>query len=294
LDNEQIWPVRWSQKRRLEFIEFRLLWEGRINRSDLMDFFGISMPQASLDFAKYRELAPENAVYDSAEKTYTTGNTFKPVLVSTSPDGYLNRLLAVESGYLPQASTFLGWLPPTGIVHGPGRSVDTLALRVMLQAIRERRTVEITYQSMNTADPEARKVSPHALGFDGLRWHARAFCHRRQTYRDFVLARVFAITIESIFETDPQADMEWHNTIEAIIVPAPLLSDSQRRAIELDYGMVDGRLVLNVREALLFYYLRHLGLLEESGKESATTEQIALANRAELEPFFKKHANEPR
>jgi hypothetical protein len=259
-----------------------------------MDFFGISMPQASLDFARYKELAPENAVYDSAEKTYLAGSPFRPVLVPTSPDGYLNRLLAVESGYLPQTSTFLGWLPPAGIVHGPGRSVDTLSLRVMLRAIRERRTVEITYQSMNTADPEARRISPHALGFDGLRWHARAFCHRRQTYRDFVLARVLAITIESIFETDPQADLEWHNTIEAIIVPAPHRSDSQRRAIELDYGMEDGRLVLRVREALLFYYLRHLGLLDEPEKKSAMTDQIALANRAELEPFFKKHANEPR
>ena len=164
----------------------------------------------------------------------------------------------------------------------------------MLQAIREQRTVEITYQSMNTAHPEARRVSPHALGFDGFRWHARAFCHRRLTYRDFVLARVLAITIEGPFETDPQADLEWYNTIEAIIVPAPQLSDSQRRAIELDYGMQDGRLVLQVREALLFYYLKHLGLLDEPGKKSATTDQIALANRAELESFFKKHANEPR
>ena len=46
--------ARWGQERRLEFIDFRLYWEGRINRSDLIDFFGISVPQASLDLAKYQ------------------------------------------------------------------------------------------------------------------------------------------------------------------------------------------------------------------------------------------------
>ena len=83
---EQIWPLRWSQKQRLEFIEFRLQWEGRVNRSDLINFFAISVPQASLDFAKYRELAPDNAVYDATEKTYIAGSSFAPVLVSNSAD----------------------------------------------------------------------------------------------------------------------------------------------------------------------------------------------------------------
>ena len=32
----------WSQDKRLEFIDFRLQWTGKINRSDLVDFFGIS------------------------------------------------------------------------------------------------------------------------------------------------------------------------------------------------------------------------------------------------------------
>ena len=44
----------WGQERRLEFIDFRLLWEGRLNRADLTTFFRISVPQASLDLAKYR------------------------------------------------------------------------------------------------------------------------------------------------------------------------------------------------------------------------------------------------
>ena len=39
--------LRWGVAQRLEFIEFRLFWEGRVNRSDLMEQFGLSVNQAS-------------------------------------------------------------------------------------------------------------------------------------------------------------------------------------------------------------------------------------------------------
>jgi hypothetical protein len=291
LEAEQIWPLRWSQKQRLEFIEFRLQWEGRVNRSDLINFFDISVPQASLDLAKYRELAPNNAVYDATEKTYIAGSSFAPALVSNSSETYLNQILAAESGHLGANPTFLGSRPATGIVQAPSRTLDPLVLRVTLQAIREHRTVEITYQSMSKTDPAQRKITPHALGFDGFRWHARAFCHEHQDYRDFVLARVLAIRAEGISDIDPAADEDWNHYVEAIIVPGAGLSDSQRKMIELDYGMKDGRFVLRVREALLFYYLRQLGLLYGPG-DCMPTEQTELANRKELEPFFKKHGIE--
>ncbi|MGN0902537.1 MAG: hypothetical protein ACI4M9_04555, partial [Succinivibrio sp.] len=47
---------KWSRKRRIEFIDFRLYLDGKINRGDLVSFFGISIPQASLDMAYYRNL----------------------------------------------------------------------------------------------------------------------------------------------------------------------------------------------------------------------------------------------
>src|SRR5689334_22643115 len=93
--------LRWGQGRRLEFIDFRLLWEGRINRGELVDFFGISTPQASLDLARYMELAPGNLAYDRSEKVYRATADFKAVLVPGDSQAYLNPLLAIHSGVLP-------------------------------------------------------------------------------------------------------------------------------------------------------------------------------------------------
>jgi predicted DNA-binding transcriptional regulator YafY len=184
------------------------------------------------------------------------------------------------------SASFLGWTPSVGIVRDPARSVDAAVLKVFLLALRERHIVRIDYQSMSNAAPSSRSISPHAVGFDGFRWHVRAFCHVHGDFRDFVLGRIRSAAPEGSTDVDFKDDGDWHNFIEAVIVPHPRLSKAQKQAVESDYCMEHGRLVLRVREALLFYHLDHLGLLEytESSKR-----HIALANRAALRPFFEKH-----
>jgi hypothetical protein len=51
--------LRWGVEQRLEFIEFRLFWEGHVNRIDLMDQFGVSVNQASMDLNRYVGFAPD-------------------------------------------------------------------------------------------------------------------------------------------------------------------------------------------------------------------------------------------
>lgn len=70
--------MRWGVEKRLEFIEFRLFWEGGINRADIMEQFGVSVPQASKDLSLYEEKAPGNLRYDKQQKRYLASPTFKP------------------------------------------------------------------------------------------------------------------------------------------------------------------------------------------------------------------------
>ena len=84
---------RWGLERRLEFIEFRLFWEGGVNRSDIVEEFGVSVPQASKDLSLYQEQAPENIRYDRSEKRYFASERFEPKFIDLDAAAYLERLM---------------------------------------------------------------------------------------------------------------------------------------------------------------------------------------------------------
>jgi hypothetical protein len=56
--------TNWTVEQRYQFIEFKLFWSGHINRSDLIESFGISQQQASNDLASYIEGRKSNLTYD--------------------------------------------------------------------------------------------------------------------------------------------------------------------------------------------------------------------------------------
>jgi len=277
--------TRWGQQRRLEFIDFRLYWEGRINRADLTEHFGISVPQASLDLARYQQIAPINLIYERREKVYLATPEFKPVLAPGHSDAYLDQLLAVASGTLAKDTVFIGWAPPTDLVRAPHRRVPSDTLIAVLRAIRQLLVLEVMYQSFNQPAPTKRLISPHAIAFDGFRWHVRAYCHTRKEFRDFVLGRLLEIQPQSKSDIDPQSDHAWNTFLEVKIAPHPKLTESQRRAVELDYGMTGGVAVLPTRQALLFYVLKHLELSRDA-PNMAAAQQIVLANEDKLAPYL--------
>ena len=71
--------LRWGVEQRLEFIEFRLFWEGHVNRGDLMSAFGVSVNQASTDLNRYIGMAPDNMQYDKSARAYVRGAAFAPL-----------------------------------------------------------------------------------------------------------------------------------------------------------------------------------------------------------------------
>lgn len=276
---------RWSQDRRLEFIDFRLRWDGKLNRSDLTDFFGISVPQASLDIAKYTEQGPDNLTYDRSSKVYVAGPGFQPLYTSSDSGRFLSELLSQAAGLDAGQSSFLAWAPPVATVPSPGRTFRVDVLIALLRAIREGSALRVLYQSMTRPQPTARVLTPHALAHDGFRWHARAYCHSRKQFRDFVIARMLEVNGFEPAASSPDVDDEWHTIVPLVLVPHPELSESHRRAIELDFAMKGGQVEFQCRQAFLFYALRHLRLdLDGSAKPEA--QQIALKNRAVVEAFM--------
>ena len=254
--------LRWGVEKRLEFIEFRLFWEGAINRSDLVDNFGVSVPQASKDISRYEEMAPGNITYDKRGKRYIRAEGFKPVLQEPSADRYLVEL---QNEATKDSLAFDSWLssaPPVEFMPVPHRSVSVEILRAALDAIAHKRSMEIFYQSMNPnrAEPTWRWISPHAFANDGFRWHIRAYCHIDDMFKDFLLSRVMDVRGTDDPKEFGDNDRYWNERLNVFLIPNPALAETQQRVIATDYGMKDGRVQIPIRKALLYYFKKRLRL----------------------------------
>jgi hypothetical protein len=277
--------IKWSQERRLQFIDFRLRWEGRINRRDVTEFFKISVPQASADISRYMELAPANIEYDTTSRSYITSAGFTPVFESTGPRQYLSQLLALERKILASDQAFLAFRPPMASVPIPSRAADPKILALMLRAIAEKAMLEIRYQSIAREEEQMRYITPHAFGHDGLRWHVRAYCHLREGFRDFVFGRILSAGQPKASTVDPAQDREWNTSVELVLMPDDSLTPKQRQGVEIDYGMKDGKASIICRQAMLFYALRTLNF-EKNGSPRKGERQIVIANLAEIKPLL--------
>jgi len=274
--------LNWGVERRMEFIEFRVFWEGRINRRDLIDKFGVSTPQASNDMSQYQDIAPKNLHYDPRAKFYFASKGFKPKFLNPDSDRYLANLMSMSSGILTEQESWLTNIPSYDVLPQPKRAIDPGRLRRIIGAIRDGLAIQIKYQSMNAPEPEFRWISPHALAFDGYRWHTRALCHRSEVFKDFVLARIVSIRLNKEYDMDPVKDLEWQGIVDVQIGPHPGLTDNQRKAIELDYGMEKGMVIVSVRRGFLFYFLRRLGLDIAPDARKPKDQQIIWLNRDEV------------
>ncbi|EFN8482908.1 WYL domain-containing protein, partial [Escherichia coli] len=275
MSDKMVRTGHWSQERRLEFIDFRLLWEGRLNRADLTTFFRISVPQASLDLAKYQEVAPNNMVYDRTQKAYITTPDFKPVFTSFDSNHYLNELLGRENEIVDPDDSFIGWVPPVASLPLPARKVQPEILIDLIRAMQRKQALVVDYRSM-TNEPAIRTLYPTAFAHDGHRWHVRAYCFKSTMFKDFVLGRFFKI-VEFVFPpTSIPQDVDWNTFIDVVIGPNPNYDMNKRLSIEHDYQMVKGEAKIHIRKAQLYYLNRRLNLDVNSDGSIDDKQQIIM------------------
>jgi hypothetical protein len=180
--------------------------------------------------------------------------------------------------------------PETDIALTPHREVDSGVLKAILTAIRENRSIEVHYQSMNSrrTDPTWRRMTPHAFGYDGFRWHARAYCHIDDKFKDFLLPRILGVRDMDVPGPGGDQDALWKKTFDIEIGPHPRLTTSQRAVVAKDYGMTNERAVLTVRYAMLFYVLKRLGLLGDASQQNPRTQHIVALNAHETERALRR------
>ena len=281
--------IKQSKRKRLEFIESRLFWEEKISRTDLVDYFNISIPQATNDLKEYTELFPQNIMYDKSQKIHLMGGGFVPKLTNPNSDDYRKQLLvhSVES----DKTFYYGNYPSFQNFHELNRPVDAIILKKVSMAINHKQVIFIKYHSIKRGICE-RSISPHALVYDGSRLHLRAYCYTNVQFRDFNLGRIIEIgntTIDS--NVDFELDYHWTSFIDAIIKPHPDFNKTQKECIEHEYDMTDERRIFSVRGASVFYFYRRYGFdiknYDDPKVIKMKRQQVVLDNKDEIDMKIK-------
>lgn len=279
---------RWSIEKRLEFIDFQLFWDGQINRSDIRDRFGVALLQASKDIAQYQEIAPKNLNYDLREKRYFATNDYKPVLFEPDAEAYLTTMRDDVRKILREDDSDID-LPPHDVVSMPRRIVSAEILRKVISTVKQGKALEVFYQSMSRSEPMWRTISPHAFAFDGMRWHVRAFCHTGGHHKDFLLSRIQKTGKMEDTSHTAASDEIWNEFFTVILKPHPQLTESQAKSVAIDYDMTDHKLNVKVRLALLYYFLRRLGLQDCDGEKLSSREyHVIVANEPETKKALER------
>lgn len=274
--------MRWGAQRRLEFIDFRLFWDGKFNRRDLAEVFGISTQQASADIAQYAARAPDNLTYDSAQKAFLRTPTYEPVLMHASSERYLLQLIAIENRWMRQEDTWFDKRPPIENVSLLRKRTDARILLHILDAIKKRGQLEIEYASITGSSERGRVIAPHALFHAAGRWYVRAWSAEHRDFRDYNLFRIARAGNIVAAEIDRALDFEWMHQIDVVLVPNPELAPNQRAAIEAEYEMKDGILTVTQRLSLTFYLMTEHNLDVDPGILPAAKQQLVLLNRADV------------
>ncbi len=262
-----------SQVERLSFIEARLFFLGELRRADVARRFSRASIQASRDLALYKEIAPDNLVYDFQAKTYLPGEKFR-LIFSRTPERVMYWLRSGLGDGLPHPQGL-----PTAAVENLGLP-RLRELAVVTRAIYRRQVLEVSYVSLSSGKSN-RQIVPHALVDNGQRWHVRAYDRANSRFSDFVITRMSKTAIldgDSVATHEKaSADEQWNRIVELKLVPHPKLK--HKAAVEADYGMRSGALRVQCRAAVAGYALRQWGVDCSPDHHLSESEyQLALAN----------------
>ncbi|MGF1726521.1 helix-turn-helix transcriptional regulator [Photobacterium nomapromontoriensis] len=281
------WPIRWDLLFRYRMIEIIALWEGRLTTNHLIQSFGIGRQQASKDINSYlTEIAPDNLIYDKHLKGYKPSGNFVPQLTRGHADEYLHVLSRTEDMTVTFDQLDMGF-ENTAMIRPVTRNIAPEILRPLVQAIREKKRVDISYTSLKNGEVVERIISPHTLVCTPLRWHVRAYCEQSKDYRDFVLSRIHDIPdLNDNAIYGKQGDALWNTCLDVELVPDARFNEKQKAVIEKDYGMNDGALSIATNASLIRYVLDSYNIDIHTQKSNPQGQQIIVKNMDELMQYL--------
>ncbi|RYV02778.1 WYL domain-containing protein [Shewanella sp. OPT22] len=271
--------LSFEQKQRLAFIDFSLQYFGQISVQDLIKKFAAGLAASNQDFHIYRCLASENVQHNQEAQLYHRLPSFKPVF----PHDVESVLHGLANGFGDGLSQPVD---PSQICFDAIKLIhpDTNVIATIMRAIQHKHAVKIHYVSTSSGESE-REFVPHALINNGQRWQMRGFDRVNNRFADFVVTRIKQINgsdSDVYIQEMAESDKHWQQVVELCLMPHPALKHPE--AIELDFQMQQGELVIQCRAALASYLLRQWSVdCSHNHQFTNGVCQLALKNRDVLE-----------
>ena len=279
-----------TQRPSLTLLESILLWEGRLNNARLRELFEIKGVRASEMIREFREHHPDWTAWNSVtksfhatEEAYRSGPTIGEgkIGVGASHAQYL-ALVGLPHTSLDPTQRRGAWAAFPDIYVPAPRIYSTLS-----EAIRVRRSVQITYMSMGEPTPYQRVISPHSLIQAGRRWHTRAFSAGRKQFRDYALGRIVsAKLLDAPSEKHEGDDEAWMAKVHVRLIAHPALTEDQETVIRFEYFNNTSARLDTCRGALVHYYIQDVRAATDITTQKPPEYQLAVSNIDDIRPWL--------
>jgi hypothetical protein len=260
---------------RLRVMAGVLDWEGEISNARVRELFDLQPVQASRLLAEFRSFMGERLADCGRGQVLLLANPRMPG--SQMPlDEYARLATAVES-------------EPSCVIDARIDLTDIApySFAVLRKAALSATGVVIGYASMTTPVAENRMIFPHAIVHIGRRWHVRAWCAKRNEFRDFTLGRISsAVGVPDHSPQPAKTDRLWQKTVQIRLVAHRGLSEAQQSVVRLEYFKGTMARRQTVRACLVPYVIQDVRAAIDPEREAPPEFQIEVANVAELSAYL--------
>lgn len=260
---------------RLRIMEGVLVWEGEIGNARVRDLFGLQVVQSSRLLAEFRQRMEGQIVEDPRSKT------FKP-----ASQGCIGSDVSLAE-YAQM--THLNELGNPSVIDARYdlTTVSPAIFSVIRKAATKGTGVSIQYASMAHPSFEVRSVFPHSIVLVGRRWHVRAWCEKRQQFRDFNLGRIRSAEALPLSAPHAQsADIYWQRMAEIRLAAHRALSLEQQIIVQHECLNSAKEKSIQVRACLAAYVIQDLRAAMSLENERPPEFQLEILNADELRPLL--------
>lgn len=256
---------------RLRIMEGVLVWEGEIGNARVRKLFDIQPVQASRLLGDFRSLMGDRIVEDGRAK----------VLKLVSPETFETDISLEEYA----RNTLVGEDTNPNVIDARVdlTEVQPTVFAVLRKASLTKTGVVIRYASMTNPEFEERTIFPHSIIHVGRRWHVRAWCTKRQDFRDFTLGRIRSASpiVEPALRTIDD-DKGWQEVVMVELSAHRKLSSQQQQVVQTEnFGGLETR-HLPIRTCLVQYVIQDLRAAIDPEKDVPPEFQIEVVNAEQL------------